>query len=176
METYHEEELIIKDPETAKELEKREATKKALSRRKFVRNAAIGAAAAGAALTLKGGAGGSDDALAQSGTEDGTGTIDATLITYVSSPAGSVGNSSLTLTDTFSSTFRLSAAANASLSIGTSSTFTFGSFTSTTGRTFNQSVSAQVTDAITINSTFSIQIPTPAPGQPNHTVFYGLFK
>lgn len=178
MKNYHKKEPIAKDDETTRteNRETNETKKNALSRRRFVRDATIGAAAAGAALTLEGGAGGRRDVLAQSGREDGTVRADALLLQYVSSPDGSVGNSTLTLTSTFTNTFRLSAVANASLSIGTSSSFTFGGFTVGGSTTFNQSVSAQVTDAVTVNNTQSIAVSTPAPGQPNHTVFYGLLN
>lgn len=175
MSTYHEEQKVIKRDDSE--------PKKGISRRKFVRNASIGgagaaAAAVVAAFALRGGAGGSKDAdaaMAQSG-EDGTVTVEALLITYVSSPDGSVGNSTLSLSDTFSNTFRLQAAADLNLSIGTSSEFTVGGFSVGGSTTFNQGVSAQVTDAITVSNTQSITVSTPAPGQPNHTVFYGLLN
>jgi hypothetical protein len=173
MSTYHENEMALKADDKNQETDRRE-TKKEMSRRKFVRNASVGAAAAAAVLAVKGGAGGSQNALAQSGSEDGTVAVDALLITYVSSPDGSVGNSTLTLTDSFTSTFRLTASADLNLSIGTSSDFTVGHFSVGGSTTFNQGVSAQVTDAITVNNTQSIAVSTPAPGQPNHTVFYGL--
>ena len=165
--------MAIKADDKNEETDSREK-KMAMSRRKFVRNASVGAAAAAAVFALKGGAGGSQNALAQSGSEDGTVTVDAALITYISSPDGSVGNSTLTLSDTFTTTFRLQAAADLNLSIGTSSDFTFGGFSVGGSTTFNQGVSSQVTDAITVNNTQSIAVSTPAPGQPNHTVFYGL--
>jgi hypothetical protein len=179
VEKYHEKTEVIKrdDRKATEEISDR-VLKARMSRRKFVRNASAGAAAAAATLALKGGAGGSGGALAQSGSEDGTVTVDALLITYVSSPDGSIGNSTLTLSDSFTTTFRLQSAADSNLSIGTSVDFTNASntFSVSGSTTFNQGVSSQVTDAITINNTQSIAVSTPAPGQPNHTVFYGLLN
>ncbi|MEW6126880.1 MAG: twin-arginine translocation signal domain-containing protein [Acidobacteriota bacterium] len=56
MSTYHDEQIVIKDDDEMMESHNSKR-KPRLSRRKFVRHAAIGTAAAGAALALKGGTG-----------------------------------------------------------------------------------------------------------------------
>lgn len=173
MSEYSDEVAVIKSRRLDEKSGIQLTEKQKASRRNFIRKAAIGAAATGAALAVKGGVGGSGNAAAQSG-QNGNVTVDAVLLTYISSPDGSVGSSTLTLSSTFSNTLRLSAAASASLSIGTSSSFTNGAITISGGQAFNVSVSSQVTDGVTLNSTTSLQVTTPAPGQPNHTVFYGI--
>src|SRR5215216_7860917 len=113
-----------------------------LSRRKFLRNAAIGAVGAGSVFALKG----VEDVLAQTN-EIGEATLDGVLLTYAAAPNGSTGGSTLTIRETQTFTLRLQATVGASLTISTGSTFSAGTFTVGSSATFTQGVSASVTDA-----------------------------
>lgn len=140
-----------------------------LSRRKFIRSAAIGAAAAGTIFAVRG----ADNVLGQS-TETGEATLDGVLLTYAAAPNGSTGNSTVTLRETHSFTFKLQATLGGSLTIGTSSTFTFGNFGIGSSSTFTQSASGSIANAIMIRDTLAFSTGSVAPGQPDHTVFIGL--
>ena len=140
-----------------------------VSRRKFIRNAAIGAVSAGALLALKG----TGDVPAQTA-EFGEATLDGVLLTYAAAPNGSTGGSTLTLRETQTFTLRLQATQGSGLTISTGSTFSSGTFTVGSSSTFNQNASATVTDALTIRDTLAFQTGSVPDGQPNHTVFIGL--
>lgn len=143
------------------------------SRRRFLRNAAVGAVGAGAVLSF----GGENTIQAQS-SQAGEINLDAILLNYVCSPENSAGVGRLTLTDTFTNTFRLSLASGAAISLTTSTTINppgpgpFGG----SGSSFMQSVSGQVAAAITTRDTVSYTMNTPAPGQVANTKFYGLLN
>jgi hypothetical protein len=170
MSTYHEEPAVIKYDDATQEMEGRKETNEGLSRRRFLRKAAVGAA--GAVIALEG----AGSILAQSGSEDGDVTLDGIMINYASSPDASTGSATLTLTDTFASTFRLQAQANSSITLTTSFSFTSGGFMVGSSETFSQSASSQVTDAITISSSQSFSTTTPAPGMPRNTVLVGILS
>ncbi len=166
MEDYHEKDAIIKDDEATPETLERETRKQGMTRRKFLRNAALGAAAVGAAYALKGG----NNVLAQS-SESGQVTVDGILLSYVAAPLGSVASTTNSYTKNHASTFKMIAESNRSLSIGVSATilgFNVGSIT------YKQTDSTQVTDAITIRRSITESFTTPAPGDINNTVFVGL--
>jgi len=137
-----------------------------MSRRKFIREAAIGAAAAGAAIALKGG----NSVLAQS-SESGQVTVDAMMLSYIASPLGSVASSTNTFTKNNATTVRLTAASNRSLSIGASASILGFNVGSTT---FRQTNSNSVTDAITIRRSTAESFTTPTGGSTQNTVFIGM--
>ncbi|HEY6331022.1 MAG TPA: carboxypeptidase-like regulatory domain-containing protein [Blastocatellia bacterium] len=149
--------------------------KKGVTRRRFMRDAALGAAAAGAVLSMKGGAGSAGDAFGQT-TDSGTVTLDAILLSYVSSPQGtvtpspSIAPSQLTLTSTYANTMTVSATASQSTTI--SGGVSVPGLSITGG--YTQSNSTQVTNGVTISSTSAIALPTLPPAGPAETVFFGL--
>lgn len=142
-----------------------------ISRRRFLRGAALGAAAAGAALAM-----GDGEALAQ--TEDtGDVTLDGLMLTYIASPLGSIGSASWTVQKSNTHTMRVVAAANRTLSIKSdfnvdiTETFSVGGSTE-----FRQSAGTSVTNSITLRRTSTQTITTPTPGAVGNTVIVGLLK
>jgi hypothetical protein len=142
-----------------------------ISRRRFLRGAALGAAAAGAALAL-----GEGEALAQ--TEDtGDVTVDGLMLTYIASPLGSIGSASWTVQKSNTHTMRVVAAASRGISIrsdisaGITETFSVGGSTE-----FRQSAGTSVTNSITLRRTSTQTVTTPTPGAVGNTVIVGLLK
>ncbi len=170
MSDYHEEKTVIKHDDSNNQKATGEAdsseTKKGISRRRFIRDAAIGAAAAGAAIALKGG----KSVLAQS-SESGQVTVDAIMLSYIASPLGSVASSTNTYTKNNATTVRLTAASNRSLSIGANASILGFSVGSTT---YRQTNSTSVTDGITIRRSTSESFTTPPGGSTQNTVFIGM--
>lgn len=141
-----------------------------ISRRRFLRDAALGAAAAGALLTF-----GEDEALAQEDTGDVT--VSGIMLSYVGAPLGSTGSTSWTVQKSNAHTMRVVAAASRGISIsadisaGITETFSVGGST-----TFRQSASTMVTNAITLRRTTTQTITTPTPGVVGNTVIVGLLR
>jgi hypothetical protein len=141
-----------------------------MTRRRFLRDTALGVAGAGAALTL----GGGQKALAQNGGGSGTngsgskqtGTVevDAVLYTILAAPLGSTTVSTLTLTETFTSTLSLSVAVADGVTLGVSSSATAFGVTSTSGESFTQTASGQVTGATMITTQRSFAFNSIQPG------------
>jgi hypothetical protein len=169
MPDYNNEATIIGSDESGEALADLSSQETGLSRRKFIRNAAVGAVCAGSLLAL----GGVDDVLAQT-TEFGEATLDGVLLTYVAAPNGSTGVSTVTLRETQTFTIRLQATQASGLTISTGSTFSAGGFSVGSSSGFTQNQSTSVTDALTIRDTLSFSASSVAPGQPDHTVFIGL--
>jgi hypothetical protein len=168
MSEYRETAADIKPHDQFEEMqnhEKQQASK-GISRRKFIRNAAIGAAAAGATVALKG----RKSVLAQSG-ESGQVTVDAIMLSYVASPIGSVASSTNTYSKNNATTVRLTAASNRSLSIGANASILGFNVGSTT---YRQTNSTSVTDGITIRRSTSESFTTPPGGSRQNTVVLGM--
>lgn len=141
-----------------------------ISRRGFLRNAALGTAAAGAAFAL----GGVGEALAQ--TEDsGDVTVDGVMLTYVASPVGSIGSSTWTIAKSHANTMTVVGTQNRGISIssdinvGITDTFSVGGST-----TFRQNSSTTLSNGITLRRSSTQSITTPAPGAVGNTVILGL--
>ena len=169
MSDYHEEVPISKRDDAMLETDGRERKKEGLSRRKFIRNAAVGAAAAGATFALKGGG----SVLAQSG-ESGQVEVDAILLSYVAAPLGSTASTTNTYTRTHATTLRLTAESNRTLTLSSSVTVGTESFNVGGSTTYRQSNSTSLTNAITVRRSITEEFSTPAPGAIGNTVFIGL--
>jgi hypothetical protein len=151
-----------------------------MSRRRFLRSAAIGAGAAALALQ------GANVALADEETTGDT-TFDALLITYVGAPIGCNSSTQWSYSKNRSNTFKLALTAEAGVSLkadtsGTTSTgtdkskFTVGTSNSVT---FKQNNSAMFTDAIFTRESSSRTLNTTVRGtvaDAGDTVFFGLLR
>ncbi|HXG65966.1 MAG TPA: carboxypeptidase-like regulatory domain-containing protein [Blastocatellia bacterium] len=141
-----------------------------MPRRSFIHNAVVGVA--GAPLLLAG-AGGAP----AGGGESGQITLDALLLTYFSAPLGALSSSSWTVTESYSTSFRLKALADTTLTLKASvpeGEERFGD------PAFKQSRSTQVNRGITLRRGFVRgeveNTLTPAPGIPDNTMLYGLLR
>jgi hypothetical protein len=119
-----------------------------LSRRAFLRTAAIGAAVlAGAGLE-------SLPALADE-EQGGTLTLSAFPITYVPAPLSLQGMVSLTVTSQRTDTLMLSSQVDETVSLSFDQTVSGTGFSVMTGQTIKQTVSSAVTNAVTLRTTSS---------------------
>jgi hypothetical protein len=105
-------------------------------------------------------------------------TLRSLLLTLACVPQGSRGSSSWTIAKDVSSTLRLSAQANTSITLTGSVKFETKEKTFSVGgsTTFTQMNSTQVANALTLSRTTTQQITTPAPGIVGNTVFIGLLR
>lgn len=142
-----------------------------VSRRSFIRNAAV--ATAGATLAL----GGAKTAWAKN-KEEGEITLDAILITYFSSTLGAIGSSLWVIEGTYSTSLRLSAHDNPDLSlrpkiVGNQA----GVFL---GQQVRQKASAQFNRAIMLRhrgfTGTSISFSSNGPATREDTQFYGILR
>jgi hypothetical protein len=142
-----------------------------VSRRSFIRNAAV--ATAGATLAL----GGAKTAWAKN-SEVGEITLDAILITYFSATLGAIGSSSWSLEGTYSTSLRLSAHDNPDLSLrpkilGNQA----GVFL---GHQARQKASAQFNRAVMLRhrgfTGTSIGFSSNGPATREETQFYGILR
>jgi len=141
-----------------------------VSRRHFIRSAAVGTL--GTALAI-----GAEDVLAGS-KESGEIVLDALMITYFSAPLGTIGSASWTIETAYTTSLRLGAVAQPELLFK-------GSVPEDEQRVLRntfvkQTQSIQVKNAVTLlprpSQNESFTSGTPPPGIPEHTVFYGMLK
>lgn len=142
-----------------------------LSRRSFIRNAAIGGT--GAALML----GGSKNASAAA-KDSGEVTLDALLISYVSPPLGTVGTSLWTPLTPYTTTLTVRSLANQDISLRAR---VAPDQESINGRAVvAQTQSERIEGAITVftrpRQNESLSIETAPPGLPENAVFFGLHR
>jgi hypothetical protein len=127
-----------------------------MSRRRFLRTAAIGAAAASIALTGKG------VHVAHAAGEEGEVIMDAMLVNYVCAIEGSPVVNELTFRRSFTNTFKFALASSSSstITLSTSSTTNTpaGQASSGTESSFTQEVSSQVAGAISLKTTSSVTL------------------
>jgi hypothetical protein len=147
------------------------ARRELVSRRRFVRSIAIGAAGTGLAF-----AGGRSASAA--GKDSGEVTLDAILISYVSAPIGATGSSSWTPQPPYTTTFSLRSLANPNISLRAR---IFADEEGINNRAVvAQAQSEKIQDAITLfvrpRKNESYSIGTPSPGSPENTVFFGLYR
>ncbi|MEK6302759.1 MAG: carboxypeptidase-like regulatory domain-containing protein [Acidobacteriota bacterium] len=140
-----------------------------VSRRKFIHSAAMGAAAIGATIALKG-----SGVLAQTG-ESGQVEVDAIMLSYVASPLGSIASTTNTYQKSHATTIKLTATQNTALTLS-ASVSTFGNFSIGGSNTYRQTNSTSATNAITLRRSVVESFTTPAPGAIGNTVFVGLLK
>ena len=140
-----------------------------LSRRNFIRNAAIGTVGTASMLGAK---------SAFAATKDsGEVTLDALLISYVSPPLGTAGTSVWTPQTKYTTTVSLRSLANPDILLRSRITPDQERINS---RAIVQTPSEKIEDAITLfsrpfqNESFSIG--TPAPGLPENATCYGLHR
>ena len=160
----------IKDSSIVMHLDVSKHIRQAISRRRFIRSAAFGTL--GTALAI-----GAEDVLAGS-KESGEVVLDALMITYFSAPLGTMSSAFWTIETSYTASLRLGAVERPDLS-----------FKGRVGEdeervlrnTFiKQMQSTQVKNAVTLlprpSQNESFTSGTPAPGIPEHTVFYGMLK
>ena len=147
---------------------KRRTTPTRLSRRSFIRNAAIGGT--GAAFML-----GISKSASAAAKDSGEVTLDALLISYVSPPLGTAGTSLWTPLTPYTTTLTLRSLADPDILLRARITPDQERINSVA-----QTHSVKIENAITLfprprqNESFSIG--TPAPGLPENAVFYGLHR
>ena len=163
-------EAKIKDKDTVAHLHLSKHIRQSISRRRFIRSAALGTL--GTALAI-----GAEDILA-GGKESGEVVLDALMITYFSAPLGTTGSAFWTIETSYATSLRLEAVERPDLLFKGRVPEEQERVLSNTS--IKQTQSTQVKNAVTLlprpSQNESFTTGTPAPGTPEHTVFYGILK
>ena len=163
-------EAKIKDSSVINHLDVSQHIRQAISRRRFIRSASFGTL--GTALAL-----GAKDVLA-GGKESGEIVLDALMITYFSSPLGTTSSAFWTIETAYSASLRLGALERPDLLFKARVPEDEEIVLSNTS--IQQTQSKQVKNAVTLlprpSQNESFTTGTPAPGIPEHTVFFGMLK
>jgi len=163
-------EAKIQDSATVAHLDLSQHIRQAISRRRFIRSAAFGTL--GTALAI-----GAKDVLA-GGKESGEIVLDALMITYFSAPLGTTSSAFWTIETAYSTSLRLGVVERPDLSFKARVSEDEERVLSNTS--IEQTPSTQVKNAVTLlprpSQNESLTSGTPAPGIPEHTVFFGMLK
>ena len=163
-------EAKIKGNSTATHLDMSKHIRGAISRRCFIRSAAVGTL--GTALAI-----GSEHALAGS-KESGELVLDAIMITYFSAPLGTISSAYWTIGTSYTTSLRFAAIERPDLLF--KGRVPEGEEAVLSNTFIKQMQSTQVKNAVALlprpSQSESMTSGTPAPGTPENTVFFGMLK